>query len=280
MALFISSLNSGSNGNCYYIGNDTEAVLVDAGISCRMIEKRMKGLGLDIHSVKALFISHEHSDHIKGVETLTKKYNLPVYISRQTFLHSGLQIRDDNLYHFNHADVISIGRLRLYAFSKIHDAQDPYSFYIEDDEVRVGVFTDIGLCCDNVIQSFKSCHAAFLESNYDEEMLSNGSYPYFLKQRISGGRGHLSNRQAHRLFTDHRHKAMSHLILAHLSHNNNNPEIVEQLFRSDCGQVNVHVASRYEASPVFEVTAHSSFKPSGAVYIQATLDFSEKAFQL
>lgn len=273
MALFISSLNSGSNGNCYYVGNNTEAVLIDAGISCRMIEKRMKNLGLNIHLVKGLFISHEHSDHIKGVETLIKKYNIPLYISRQTYLNSGLEINEDNLYHFNHSETIAVSGLKLHAFSKIHDAHDPYSFHVEDDEVRVGIFTDIGFCCDNVVNSFRGCHAAFLESNYDEEMLINGAYPYFLKQRISGGRGHLSNREAFHLFTEHRHEGMTHLILAHLSHNNNNPEIVERLFKSNCGHVKIHVASRHEASPVFEISLKQEIKIVRQVYIQAAFNF-------
>lgn len=273
MALFISSLNSGSNGNSYYIGNDKEAILVDAGISCRTIEKRLKNLELDIHLIKAIFISHEHTDHIKGVETLTRKYNIPVYISKQTYQHSGLTLAKENLFHFVHDDVIRIGDISLHAFSKTHDAIDPFSFYVDDHEVRVGVFTDLGVCCDHLIKSFHSCHAAFLEANYDEQMLETGSYPFHLKRRISGGKGHLSNRQAFKLFTEHRQEFMSHLILAHLSENNNDPKIVEQLFKSDCGNVNVFVASRHEASPVFEIRQNKSTNPKRLTYIQSTIDF-------
>lgn len=273
MALYISSLNSGSNGNCYYVGNKYEAILVDAGISCRMIEKRMKQLNLHIGSLRAIFISHEHSDHIKGVETVAKKYGLPVYISQRTFQHSDLTIDKNNVFHFTDRDEIRIGDLRIHAFCKIHDASDPFSFCITDGEVRVGVFTDIGRCCDNVIRWFKSCHAAFLESNYDEDMLTNGPYPYFLKQRISDGRGHLSNRIAHRLFSDHRPHFMSHLILAHLSEKNNHPDIVEQLFKANCGKVHITVASRTAATPVFEIRTSTQQASTAKTYTQATLSF-------
>lgn len=273
MALYISSLNSGSNGNCYYVGNKNEAILVDAGISCRTIERRMKILNLDIQLIKAIFISHEHSDHIKGVETLSKKYQIPIYISEPTFHHSGLCVEKENVFHFTHKDVIQVGNIKVHAFCKIHDAKDPFSFCICDDEVQIGVFTDIGKCCDNVIHWFKGCHAAFLESNYDDEMLANGQYPYFLKQRISDGRGHLSNAIAHQLFLDHRPEFMSHLILSHLSHNNNSPEIVERLFNSNPGSVHIIVASRNEATPLYEISTVRQKKIKVPVYTQSVLTF-------
>lgn len=270
MALFISSLNSGSNGNCYYVGNTNAAILVDAGISCRNVEKRMKHLGLDIHLVKGIFISHEHSDHIKGVETLSKKFNIPIYISERTLWHSGLRINSEVI-HFENHDFIELGGLQIHPLRKVHDASDPFSFCIRYADLQVGVFTDIGVCCDNVVEWFKGCHAAFLESNYDEDMLFNGPYPYFLKQRISDGRGHLSNRLAYQLFCTHRPKFMSHLILAHLSEKNNSPEIVEKLFTQNCGEVKIVVASRHEATPVFEIGRQATIKKVS--YTQATLAF-------
>lgn len=271
MALFISSLNSGSNGNSYYVGNHKEAVLVDAGISCRSIERRMKQLGLDIHAVKGVFISHEHTDHIKGVETLSKKYQIPVYISGPTLRNSRLNMAHGPVVHFTDKEVIAIGDLQVHVFGKIHDASDPFSFCIRYGEVQVGVFTDIGTCCDNVIRWFRGCHAAFLEANYDEEMLFNGPYPFFLKKRISDGRGHLSNRHAHQLFQKYRPPFMSHLILSHLSQQNNCPDRVAGLFGKDCGKVKVVVASRHEATPVYEIR-HHTIAPA-KVYTQATLSF-------
>jgi phosphoribosyl 1,2-cyclic phosphodiesterase len=121
------------------------------------------------------------------------------------------------------------------------------------NHVNVGIFTDIGSPCKNVIHHFKQCHAAFLEANYDEEMLDKGGYSYFLKNRIRGGRGHLSNKQALQLFLEHRPPFMSHLLLSHLSENNNHPEIVRNLFSSCAGKTEIVVASRYEETPVYDI---------------------------
>ncbi len=253
MSLFITSLNSGSNGNCYYVGNETEAVLVDAGISCREIEKRMKRLGLLMEKVKAVFISHEHSDHIKGLPTLVKKYRLPVYITDATRRNGRLEFETSLINFFNAHEAINIGSLSVIAFPKFHDASDPYSFVISCNQVYVGVFTDIGKPCKNVIKYFKQCHAAFLEANYDEEMLQNGNYPFHLKKRISGGMGHLSNKEALELFITHKPHFMSHLLLAHLSENNNSPELVQEIFNAHAGNVQITVASRFCETEVFHI---------------------------
>src|SRR3954465_15435687 len=130
MSLFIASLNSGSNGNCYYVGNHSEAVLVDAGISCRETEKRMAKLGLAMEQVRAIFISHEHTDHISGLPVLAKKYRLPVYISAATLRNSGMALPPE-LVHYVTTAPVSIGALRVSAFAKLHDAADPYSFIVE-----------------------------------------------------------------------------------------------------------------------------------------------------
>lgn len=253
MSLFISSLNSGSNGNCYYVGNQHEAVLVDAGISCKEIEKRMTRLGLRMENIRAVFISHEHSDHIKGLPVLIKKYRLPVYITPRTMRNGGLAFEDCLLHSFTAHEPIVIGGLSVTAFPKFHDASDPYSFVVSGNGICVGVFTDIGVPCRHLIQYFKQCHAAFLEANYDEEMLDNGGYPVFLKNRIRGGMGHLSNRQALELFITHRPDFMSHLLLAHLSKNNNCPDLVMNLFTAKAGNVKVAVASRYIETDVFQI---------------------------
>ena len=253
MSLFITSLNSGSNGNCYYVGNATEAILIDAGISCREIEKRMKRLGLLMDNIKAVFVSHEHSDHIKGLPTLVKKYQLPVYITPQTMHHGRLHFEDYLVKNFQSHEPAIIGGLSVTPFPKFHDASDPYSFIVSCDNIYVGVFTDIGAPCQHLIKYFQKCHAAFLEANYDEEMLEKGGYPIYLKNRIRGGMGHLSNKQALELFINHRPKFMSHLLLSHLSKNNNNPELVQQLFNAKAGDIKVIVASRYEATEVFQI---------------------------
>ncbi len=251
MALYIASLNSGSNGNCYYVGNNEEAVLIDAGISCREIEKRMARLGLRMDRLKAIFISHEHSDHICGVEVISRKYSLPVYITPATMLHGRLRL--GHVVDFTEHQCVQIGSLKITPFTKAHDAAHPHSFVVADHEVTIGVFTDLGVPCSNLISYFKRCHAAFLEANYDDAMLEAGRYPFFLKRRIRGGRGHLSNAQALQLFVEHRPSFMSHVLLSHLSKDNNSPELALELFRQHAGTVHVDVASRYAETMVYQV---------------------------
>lgn len=254
MSLYVASLNSGSNGNCYYVGNQQDAVLVDAGISCRETEVRMARLGLSMRKVRAIFVSHEHSDHIRGVAVLSRKYRLPVYITHITLQHSGLHL-EDTLQRPFFADVpVMLGSLAIYPFSKQHDAAEPHSFTICGGGVKVGVFTDLGVVCENLITHFQQCHAAFLESNYDVDMLEGGRYPYHLKRRIRGGKGHLSNTEALALFNTYRPAFMSHLFLSHLSKDNNCPNLVHDLFNSVAAGIHVSVASRYNESAVHYIT--------------------------
>lgn len=258
MSLSVCSIASGSNGNCYYVGNEAEAVLIDAGISCKELEIRFSRAGLSLKKVKAVFVSHEHTDHISGLPVLAKKYNLPIFISQATLRNSRLRFEKNLLHHFTADMPVVIGDLSITAFSKFHDAADPYSFTVSANGINVGVITDIGRTCENVVHHFSQCHAAFLESNYDEEMLQNGSYPAYLKGRIRNGHGHISNRQALQLFQQHRSPALSHLFLSHLSRNNNCPKLVENLFTSNACGVRMIVASRYEQSAVYQVKGIST----------------------
>ena len=254
MSLFICSLNSGSNANCYYIGNNNEAILIDAGISCRETEKRMINLGLSMEKVKAVFISHEHSDHITGLAGISRKYNLPVFITEATLGNCKVPVETSRINYFQQTKPIHIGTLKIIPFWKHHDAADPHSFIISNNGVTVGVITDIGFACKKVIKYFSQCDAAFLESNYCDNMLANGNYPYYLQERISGDRGHLSNAQALELFQHYRNENLQLLILSHLSKNNNKPELVANLFAPHANNTKIHIASRYEASPVFTIT--------------------------
>ncbi len=254
MSLYFTSLNSGSNGNCYYVGTKNDAVLVDVGLSCRETEKRMKQLGLQMKTVKAIFVSHEHGDHIKGVSTLANKYSLPVYITAKTAQY-GPRLISHLSKHFVANKTIVIGDLKINPFLKCHDAADPHSFTISFNEVTVGVFTDIGNVCEETIRHFKLCHAVFLESNYDAAMLENGKYPLHLKNRIRGGDGHLSNKEALDLFITHRSPFLSHVLLSHLSKENNLPEIAAALFMQHAKNIKVTVASRYQCTEVFTIAA-------------------------
>ena len=253
MSLFIASLNSGSNGNCYYIGNEHEAVLIDAGLTCRETESRMNNLSLKMQHVKAIFISHEHSDHIKGVEVLSRKYKLPIYIAPLALKNSYIQLEEHAVKSFKENTPIIVGNLAVIAFEKLHDAAEPYSFVVEGNGVKVGVFTDIGAPCKHVIHYFRQCHAAFLETNYDEQMLEQGRYPSYLKKRIRSKKGHLSNLQALDLFIDHRPEFMSHLFLSHLSKDNNCPDLVHKLFALHAKNVEIIIASRSKETPVYHI---------------------------
>lgn len=251
--MYICSLNSGSNANCYYLGNQDEAILVDAGLSCRETVKRLKRVGLSIKKVKAIFVTHEHGDHIHGVSGLSKKYQLPVYITPQTFQHGRLQVREDLVFRIQSHETVMLGNLSITAFPKRHDASDPQSFIVECLKVRVGVFTDIGAPCAHVIRHFQQCHAAFLEANYDDEMLMNGSYPFHLKNRIRSDLGHLSNDQALELFTLYRPPFMSHLFLSHLSRDNNSPRIVKNVFNRIAGGTQIIIASRDKETALYHI---------------------------
>lgn len=251
MSLFTASINSGSNGNCYYIGNREEAVLIDAGISCRETEKRMARMGLRIQSVKAIFISHEHTDHIRGVEVLSRKYNIPVYITELTRRSGGLTLVPGLENNFKAHEPVKVGTLEVVPFPKSHDASDPYSFIVKNDKITIGVMTDIGTVCDHVVNYFKQCHAVYLESNYDVDMLQNGPYPVYLKKRISSDKGHLSNLQAQTLFNEHRSEFLSHVFLSHLSAENNDPHKAVSFFNGIAGHTHIVVASRHKESAIF-----------------------------
>lgn len=254
MALSIASLNSGSNGNCYYVGNAHEGILIDAGISCRETERRLKRIGLSIKSIKAIFITHEHADHINGLPKLVKKHYLPVYMTELTKSNLRRGWIDFRVTTFKSYEPISIGSLLITPIPKFHDAVDPHSFVVTHKNVNVGVFTDTGRHCENLVKSFGQCHAAFLESNYDEVMLETGGYPQHLKDRIRKGFGHLSNKEALQLFLNHRPPFMSHLILSHLSANNNKPEIVDELFNSSAGGTKIVIASRKKETELFHIS--------------------------
>jgi len=254
VSLFVASLNSGSNGNCYYVGNAKEGVLVDAGISCRETERRLKYLGLSIKMIKAIFITHEHADHINGLAKLIKKHFLPVYITTATHHNLRARGRDFRGIPFEAYVPITIGNLRVEPIPKFHDAADPYSFIISDGGINVGVFTDTGRPCENLQRYFAICHAAFLESNYDDDMLERGPYPVHLKNRIRGGFGHLSNRQALQVYLTHRSPSLTHLILSHLSAHNNKPELVAELFAPVRGQTEIVVAGRKNETELYEIT--------------------------
>lgn len=251
MALYAASLNSGSNGNCYYVGNAHEAVLIDVGISCREVEKRMQRLSLNPKQIKAIFVSHEHGDHIHGVPAFASKFNVPVYITPSTYRAANLSLTKVSVNTFTPNQPINIGELVVLPFPKQHDAADPHSFVVQHKGIHVGIMTDIGRVCDHVVRHLKQCHAVFLESNYDTEMLDKGGYPLALKNRIRNGYGHLSNHEAADLLMQHRPDFLSHVFLSHLSRNNNSPERALAAFQNFQHQSQVLIAPRDKETPLF-----------------------------
>jgi phosphoribosyl 1,2-cyclic phosphodiesterase len=223
--------------------------------------------------VKAIFVSHEHADHINGVPVLSKKYRLPVYITSATLKNSRLRLDKQLIRPFQAGQPIAVGELSVVAFSKQHDAAEPHSFIVESKNICIGVFTDIGEPCEQVIRHFQRCHAAFLESNYDTTMLEQGKYPPYLKKRISGANGHLSNDQALGLFKAHKPDFMSHLLLSHLSKENNRPELARDLFIPHAGTTEIIVASRNEETAIYSIRSRDP-ETSPAAKRMAIADFT------
>jgi phosphoribosyl 1,2-cyclic phosphodiesterase len=188
-----------------------------------------------------------------GVRMLAKKYRFPVYITPRTRVNGRLNLAPNLVNNFTAYHPVSIGSLTITAFPTFHDAADPHNFIIASNDVKVGVFTDIGVACPHVISQFSQCHAAFLEANYDEHMLEHGRYSYQLKNRIRGGKGHLSNLQALALFKQYRPPFMTHLFLSHLSQDNNSPQIVEDIFTPIADKTKIVIASRYQETSIYHI---------------------------
>lgn len=253
------AIASGSNGNCYYVGSSEGGILIDAGISCKQIERRMATVGLLPSSIQGIFVSHEHSDHIRGVSVFARRYQVPVYITQGTYNASRLNLPEALLKFIQPDDEVVINNLKIQSFSKQHDAAEPCSFLISNDQNKIAVITDIGTACENVIKAVQSAEILFLESNYDEEMLENGPYPFYLKRRISGTHGHLSNSSSLQLFHDHRSPRLKHLILSHLSAKNNTEQKVYDTFSPYCGtQIRLDVASRERETALFHINSISN----------------------
>lgn len=249
----ICAIASGSNGNCYYVGNQSGAILVDAGISYKQIVQRMHERNLNPEKVKALFITHEHSDHISGARVLGKRLRIPVYLTAKTWYGAYKNQRPDIPSFFQAGDVVEAGGFTVHSFLKNHDASEPCSFRVQYGEKSVGVFTDIGEPCDSVKSHVQHCHALFLETNYDEKMLWEGSYPWFLKKRVASSVGHLSNDQALELLKNHAGSELKFVLLSHISKENNTPAIALSVMDQLSQEYQIELTSRYEASPVFQL---------------------------
>lgn len=251
----ICALASGSNGNCYYIGNKDYSILVDAGINYKQIIARMRLKGLDPCSVRAIFITHEHGDHVRGARVLGKKLDIATYMTKGTHESLYFTNRPATVRIIEPGTPVIIGPFTVHPVAKNHDATEPASFRVELYGINIGIFTDIGSPCNNVTSHLRQCHALFLETNYDEKMLWGGRYPYPLKKRVASDIGHLSNNQAVDLLAGYAGPRLKWVLLSHLSAENNTPQIAYDTLKHFEGRFNILLTSRYGPGDVIKIEA-------------------------
>lgn len=230
--LTVCVLASGSRGNAVYVSDGTTAVLVDAGLSGVEIARRMARNGLSPARLDAILVTHEHGDHVKGVGVMARRHRLPVYWSPATAraLEGRLGTVPDGR-TFRAGASFTVGTLAVHPFATAHDAADPVGFTLEAGGRRLGIATDLGTATNLVRHHLHGCDALVLEANHDPHLLMSGPYPWHLKQRVRSRSGHLSNAAARDLLLDVCHDRLSHVILGHLSEENNRPELALQMIR-------------------------------------------------
>jgi len=226
--LSVCVLASGSKGNAIYVSDGASSILVDAGLSGKAIELRMREKGLDPAALTAILVSHEHSDHIQGVGVLSRRYRVPVHIARSTLAAAPQVGRLHETRLFECGSDFAVGALLIHPFSISHDAADPSGFTFQRNGAKIGIATDLGVATTMVKEHLKACTLLVLEANHDPDMLINGPYPWPLKQRIKSRSGHLSNEDSRQLLCEIQHADLTHVVLAHLSETNNTPESAYQ----------------------------------------------------
>lgn len=216
-------LASGSRGNSVYVSTQDTAVLIDAGLSGIELQRRMAAVGESPERLKAIIITHEHTDHIKGAGVLSRRFNIPVYMTRQTFRACQNLGKIEDLRFFECGAPFEVSGVTINPFSISHDACDPSGLTLIHDGKKIGIATDLGVVTNLVRSHLRDANLLYLESNHDPQMLINGGYPWHLKQRIKSRTGHLSNAEARDLVGELVHNQLHHVILAHLSEENNLP---------------------------------------------------------
>ena len=261
------SIASGSSGNCIYIGSDNTHLLVDAGISNKRIQEGLNDIGLTGSDVTGILVTHEHSDHIKGLGVLSRKYHLPIYGTKETLDEIAacktLGTFDTGLLSPIEPDVdFQIGDLTLEPFSIHHDAANPVAYRVSHERKSVAVATDMGHYDQYVIDHLKDLDALLLEANHDVNMLETGPYPYYLKRRILGDHGHLSNENAGRLLNYILNDKLKYVLLGHLSKENNYEALAYETVRFEIDQGDtpykakdfpIEVAKRDEMSQIIHL---------------------------
>ncbi len=225
------SLSSGSSGNCYFLGNAKNGLLIDAGIPAGNIRKFLKNKDIPLHAIMGVLVTHNHTDHTKGLELLARKNNMPVYttpkiwgsiVSRQSRIF-GIKVNE-----IDQKKTFNLAGFEIEAFPVSHDAPETIGFHICSRDFKITIATDLGQICQTAAPYIEAANLLVIESNYDEKMLLQGSYPHFLKARIMSDQGHLGNRQVSSFLAAMNSKNLRHICLAHLSNNNNSPEIALQ----------------------------------------------------
>lgn len=228
MGIKFCSLSSGSSGNCQYIETENSKILVDSGFSGKRTQELLKSIDVCPTELDAILVTHEHSDHIKGVGVLSRRFDLPIYANANTWL--GMEgkigaIKEENTRTFTTDDFFELKDLAIYPVATFHDANEPvgYAFYYKDK--KISIVTDTGFISDNIMKEIKDSNLYFLESNHDEFMLKEGLYPWYLKRRILSAHGHLSNEDAGLTLSKLLKGSGEKVILGHLSQDNNVPEL-------------------------------------------------------
>lgn len=241
MKIKFLSLASGSSGNCYYLGTDTYGILIDAGIGIRSIKKILKEYGLVFEQIQAVFVTHDHADHIKAVGTLGEKYGIPIYATPET--HKGInksycmtEKLSTSVRYIHKEEPIQLKDFKITAFEVPHDGTDNVGYCIEINEHTFSFLTDMGCITPTAAQYICKSNHLIIEANYDEEMLKMGPYPQYLKERITGNFGHMCNKDTAEFIAENFNDNLKHIWLCHLSKDNNHPELayktVEFILRS------------------------------------------------
>ena len=255
------SLYSGSSGNCSYVHTNSTRILIDVGQSAKKVEEALHSIDVDPNSIDGILITHEHSDHIKGVGLFSKKFNIPVYANIETWNAMEEQknkIDDENVKLFSFKK-FSIGDIEIVPFSIPHDAANPCGFNLYHRKKKMSIATDIGHIDKSVMDNLINSSFLLLEANYESNLLDYSHYPYLLKQRIKGPNGHLSNVDCGKTISYLAQHGLNSVMLGHLSKENNMPEfayktVAEQLIENNvANNINLSVARRYEVSPMIDI---------------------------
>jgi len=248
------SLYSGSSGNSLFVESENTKLLVDAGVSSKKIETALTNLEIDPSSINGILITHEHSDHVQGLGTFAKKFNLPVYVNQKTLDAMPNQkdkISEKNIKIIKNEEKFEIGDLKIKPFSIPHDAANPCGFNIIHDNKKISIATDIGHMANGIIKNLEDSIFIMLEANYDPEVLKFSKYPYILKSRIAGPTGHLPNEMAGKTIAHLLNSGLQQAILGHLSKESNFPElayktVIDEVISSnyDENSLKLSVASR------------------------------------